>query len=135
MNDALSQLETGEFVDTDDLQKDSEELFPQGVTLNTFMGDLGTLLNTRVIPFLLALETEEQYKEQIKLFYEFMKGYPVQADVKLIDLALRDLRAKRDSATARRLLELGCQKIDAIYNENPQKAREIGQEIAKFAEG
>ena len=135
LNDALSQLETGEFVDTDDLQKDSEELFPKGVTLNTFMGDLGTLLNTRVIPFLLALETEEQYKEQIKLFYEFMKGYPVQADVKLIDLALRDLRAKRDSATARRLLELGCQKIDAIYNENPQKAREIGQEIAKFAEG
>ena len=133
LNDALSQLETGEFVDTDDLQKDSEELFPKGVTLNTFMGDLGKLLNTRVIPFLLALETEEQYNEQIKLFYEFMKGYPVQADVKLIDLALRDLREKRDSSMARKLLELGCQKIDAIYNENPQKAREIGLEIAKFA--
>ena len=63
-----------------------------------------------------------------------MKGYPVQADVKLIDLALRDLRNNTESARARRLLELGCQKIDAIYNENPQKAREIGQEIAKFAE-
>ena len=56
-----------------------------------------------------------------------------QADVKLIDLALRDLREKRDSSMARKLLELGCQKIDAIYNENPQKAREIGLEIAKFA--
>ena len=121
-------------MDTEDLQNDSEELFPKGLTLNTFMGDLGKLLNTRVIPFLLALETEEQYNKQIKLFYEFMKGYPVQADVKLIDLALRDLREKRDSSMARKLLELGCQKIDAIYNENPQKAREIGQEIAKFAQ-
>jgi 4-hydroxy-tetrahydrodipicolinate synthase len=98
------------------------------------MGDLGKLLNSRVIPFLLALESETQYNAQIKLFYEFMKGYPVQADVKLIDLALRDLRNNTESARARRLLELGCQKIDAIYNENPQKAREIGQEIAKFAE-
>ena len=60
-------------------------------------------------------------------------AFEVQADVKLIDLALRDLREKRDSSMARKLLELGCQKIDAIYNENPQKAREIGQEIAKFA--
>lgn len=133
LNDALSQLESGEFVDTDDLQKDSEDLFPKGVTLNTFMGDLGNLLNTRVIPFLLALESEEKYSEQIKQFYEFMKGYPVQADVKLIDLALRDLRHNSESTMARKLLELGCKKIDAIYNENPQKAHEIGLEIAKFA--
>lgn len=133
LNDALAQFESGDFVDTADLQKDSEELFPKGVTLNTFMGDLGNLLNTRVIPFLLALETDEQYNEQIKLFYNFMKGYPVQADVKLIDLAIRDLRSNKDSADIRKILELGCQKIDAIYNENPQKANELGQEIAKFA--
>lgn len=133
LNDALSQLETGEFVDTEDLQKDSDDLFPKGVTLNTFMGDLGKLLNTRVIPFLLALETEEQYNKQIKLFYEFMKGYPIQTDVKLIDLALRDLRQKSESTMARKLLELGCQKIDAIYNENPQKADSINKEIIKFA--
>ena len=133
VNDALSQLETGEFVDTEDLQKDSDDLFPKGVTLNTFMGDLGKLLNTRVIPFLLALESEEQYNQQIKLFYEFMKGYPIQTDVKLIDLALRDLRQKSESTMARKLLELGCQKIDAIYNENPQKADSINKEIMKFA--
>lgn len=133
LNDALSQLETGEFVDTEDLQKDSDDLFPKGVTLNTFMGDLGKLLNTRVIPFLLALESEEQYNQQIKLFYEFMKGYPIQTDVKLIDLALRDLRQKSESTIARKLLELGCQKIDAIYNENPQKADSINKEIMKFA--
>ena len=133
LNDALSQLETGEFVDTEDLQKDSDDLFPKGVTLNTFMGDLGKLLNTRVIPFLLALESEEQYYQQIKLFYEFMKGYPIQTDVKLIDLALRDLRQKSESTMARKLLELGCQKIDAIYNENPQKADSINKEIMKFA--
>ena len=133
LNDALAQFESVGFVDTDDLQNDSEELFPKGVTLNTFMGDLGKLLNTRVIPFLLALESDEQYDQQIKLFYEFMKGYPVQADVKLIDYAIQDLRHKKDSAVTRRILELGCQKIDAIYNENPQRASEIGQEIAKFA--
>jgi len=90
-------------------------------------------LNVRVIPFLLALETDAQYDEQIKLFYDFMKGYPAQADIKLIDLAIRDLRSQKDSALARRILELGCQKIDAIYNEDTQKANEIAQEIVKFA--
>lgn len=135
LNEALSLIETGDFVDTDDLQKDSAELFPKGVTLNTFVGDLGKLLNIRVIPFLLALETNEQYEEQIKLFYQFMKGYPIQADVKLIDLAIRDLRAKRDNAMVRKLLELGCKKINAFYNEDQRLADEIGEQIAKFAEG
>lgn len=135
LNEALSLIETGDFVDTDDLQKDSAELFPKGVTLNTFVGDLGKLLNIRVIPFLLALETDEQYEEQIKLFYQFMKGYPIQADVKLIDLAIRDLRAKRDNAMVRKLLELGCKKINAFYNEDQRLADEIGEQIAKFAEG
>jgi hypothetical protein len=133
LNDALEQIESGAFVDTEDLQNDSEELFPKGLTLNTFVGDLGKLLNTRVIPFMLALESDAQYDEQIKLFYDFMKGYPAQADIKLIDLAIRDLRNQKDSALARRILELGCQKIDAIYNENTQKANEIAEEIVKFA--
>jgi len=134
LNEALAQIETGEFVDTDDLQNDTEELFPKGVTLNTFVGDMGKLLNTRVVPFLLALESDEQYEVQIKQFYQFMKGYPVQADVKLVDLAIRDLRAKRDNSMVRKILELGCQKIVAIYNEDPQQAEEIGEQIAKFAE-
>ncbi|MCL4100476.1 hypothetical protein SAMN05720766_101314 [Fibrobacter sp. UWH9] len=134
LNEALAQIETGEFVDTDDLQKDTEELFPRGVTLNTFVGDMGKLLNTRVIPFLLALESDEQYEVQIKQFYQFMKGYPVQADVKLIDLAIRDLRARRDNAMVRKLLELGCKKIVAVYNEDPRLADEIGEQIAKFAD-
>jgi len=133
LNEALTQIESGEFLDTEDLQNDSEELFPKGLTLNTFVGDLGKLLNVRVIPFLLALETDAQYDEQIKLFYDFMKGYPAQADVKLIDLAIRDLRSQKDSALARRILELGCKKIDAIYNEDVQKANEIAEEIVKFA--
>ena len=120
-------------MDTEDLQNDSEELFPKGLTLNTFVGDLGKLLKVRVIPCLLALETDAQYDEQIKLFYDFMKGYPAQADVKLIDLAIRDLRSQKDSALARRILELGCKKIDAIYNEDVQKANEIAEEIVKFA--
>lgn len=134
LNEALAQIETGEFVDTDDLQNDTEELFPNGVTLNTFVGDMSKLLNVRVIPFLLALETNEQYEEQIKLFYKFMKGYPVQADVKLIDLAIRDLRSHNDNAMVRNLLELACKKITAIYNEDPHLADEIGEMIAKIAE-
>lgn len=131
LNEMLSQFEAGDFVDNDDLQNDSE-LFPEGLTLNTFMGDLGNLLNTRVIPFLLALESNAEYKVQIKRFYDFMKGYPAQEDVKLIDLSLQELREKRDSADARKLLELGCKKINALYNEDPHLAQEIGQEIAKF---
>ena len=43
------------------------------------------------------------------------------------------MRSQKDSALARRILELVCQKIDAIYNEDTQKANEIAQEIVKFA--
>ena len=38
----LSQIEGNEFVDTAALQENSETLFPDSVTLNTFVGDLNT---------------------------------------------------------------------------------------------
>ena len=129
LNEVLSQFEEGDFVDTEDIQKDSDELFPKGLTLNTFMGDLSKLLNMRVIPFLLACETDNDYNTQIQLFYTFMKGYPDQKDIQRIDKALRELRKQSDSITARNLLELSCKRINAIYNEDSQLASELAKQI------
>lgn len=129
LNEMLSQFEEGDFVDTEQIQNDSEELFPKGLTLNTFMGDLSKLLNVRVIPFLLACESESEYNTQIQLFYTFMKGYPDQSDIKRIDKALRALRKQGDSIEARNLLELSCKRINAIYNEDSQLASELSKQI------
>ena len=129
LNEMLSQFEEGDFVGTEDIQNDTEELFPKGLTLNTFMGDLSKLLNVRVIPFLLACESDSEYNTQIQLFYTFMKGYPDQNDVKRIDKALRELRKQSDSIEARNLLELSCKRINAIYNEDSQLASELSKQI------
>ena len=129
LNEVLSQFEEGDFVDTEEIQKDSEELFPKGLTLNTFMGDLSKLLNVRVIPFLLACESDNEYNTQIQLFYTFMKGYPDQNDIIRIDKSLRELRKQSDSIAARNLLELSCKRINAIYNEDPQLASELAKQI------
>jgi hypothetical protein len=93
------------------------------------MGDLSKLLNVRVIPFLLACESDSEYDTQIQLFYAFMKGYPDQKDVKRIDKALRELRKQSDSIEARNLLELSCKRINAIYNEDSLQASELGKQI------
>ena len=129
LNEVLSQFEEGDFLGTEEIQKDSEELFPKGLTLNTFMGDLSKLLNVRVIPFLLACESESEYNTQIQLFYTFMKGYPDQSDIKRIDKALRVLRKQGDSIEARNLLELSCKRINAVYNEDSQLANELSKQI------
>ncbi|MCQ2122265.1 MAG: hypothetical protein MJY78_10625 [Fibrobacter sp.] len=130
LSDVLSQFESGDFMDTEDIQKETEGLFPDGASINTFVGDLSKLLNVRVIPFLLACEKESDYETQIGLFYNFMKSYPQQIDVTRIDHALRELRKQSDSIKARQLLELSCKKISAIYNENAKLAEEIEQEIS-----
>lgn len=126
---ALEQIEAGDFVDTDDLQKNNEELFPAGITLNNFVGDLSKLLNTRVIPFLLALESNYDYDIQVQQFFTFMKGYPDQNDIKRIDIALREIRSQRDSMVARQLLELSCKKVCAVYDEDAALAQKISQDI------
>lgn len=132
LNDVLSQFESGEFMDNEDIQKDLNTLFPDGVTLNTFVGDLNNLLNVRVIPFLLACENDEVYETQINLFYNFMKDYPQQIDIARIDKAIRDLRQKSDNQTARKMLELSCKKINAIYGEDTKSAEEIEKELASL---
>ena len=93
------------------------------------MGDLSKLLNVRVIPFLLACESDNDYNTQIQLFYTFMKGYPDQNDIERIDKALRILRKQSDSIEARKLLELSCQRINAIYNEDSLLASELSKKI------
>lgn len=124
LNEMLSQFETGDVMDNDDIQKSTDELFPAGVSLVNFVGDLNNLLNARVIPFLLACETEAEYDKQIKLFYDFMKSYPQQADISRIDNAMRALREQRDDQKARKILELGCKKINAVYNDDTKTAEE-----------
>ncbi|MCQ2125720.1 MAG: hypothetical protein MJZ25_16215 [Fibrobacter sp.] len=126
---ALEQIEAGDFVDTDDLQKNNEELFPAGITLNNFVGDLSKLLNVRVIPFLLALESDYDYDIQVQQFFTFMKGYPDQNDIKRIDISLREIRNQRDSMVARQLLELSCKKVCAVYDEDAALAQKISQDI------
>lgn len=129
LNAALEEIEAGAFVDTEDLQKNNEDLFPKGVSLNTFVGDLNKLLNTRVIPFLLALDSNYDYDIQVQQFFEFMKAYPDQKDIKRIDIALREIRTQRDSMIARQLLELSCKKVCAVYDENSALAQQIAQQI------
>ena len=132
LNAALEEIEAGAFVDTDDLQNESEELFPKGVSFHPFVGDLGKLLNTRVIPFLLALENDSDYDVQVQQFFQFMKGYPNQKDVKRIDIALREIRTQRDSKIARQLLELSCQKLCDVYDEDAALAQKIAQDITEL---
>lgn len=129
LNDVLAQFESGDVMNTEDIQKETDELFPQGLTLNTFVGDLSKLLNVRVIPFLLSCENDAEYDTQIKLFYKFMHNYPKQSDISRVDQALREIRKQGNSAFAIELLELSCQKIVAVYNENRKLAEEIEQKI------
>lgn len=128
LNEMLSQFESTEFMSNDDIQKETE-LFPEGLTLNTFIGDLGNLLNTRVIPFLLACESDEEYNAQIALFFKFMKEYPQQIDITRVDNAIRQLRHQSDCREARMLLEFTCKKINAIYSEDTKTAEELEAEI------
>ena len=132
LNEMLSQFENGQFLDNEDIMKDTVELFPEGASLNTFVGDLSNLLNVKVIPFLLACENDDEYDAQVKLFYNVMKSYPSQVDVKRIDGALRILRAQSNNEPARKLLELSCKKINAIYNEDTKSAEQIETEITSL---
>ena len=129
LNEMLSQFESGAMMDNDDIQKDTDELFPAGLTLNTFVGDLDNLLNVRVIPFLLACENDSDYETQIALFYNFMKDYPQQEDITRVDHAIRELRKRGDNQSARKLLELSCKKINSIYSEDTKTAEKLEAEI------
>lgn len=132
LNAMLSQFETGEMMDTEDIRQKTDELFPADATLNTFIGDLSKLLNGHVIPFLLACETESEYDAQIQLFYNFMKDYPQQVDVERVDKAIRELRKQGDNQSARELLEFSSKKIIAIYSEDTKTAEDFEEKIQRL---
>ena len=58
-----------------------------------------------------------------------MKDYPQQEDISRVDLAIQKLRKRSDDQDARKLLELSCKKINAIYNEDTKSAELLDAEI------
>ena len=74
----------------------------------------------------------EEYDEQVKLLYNFMKSYPEQLDVKRIDSSLRMLREEGNNRLARKVLELSCKKISALYNEDAKAAERFENEITSL---
>ncbi len=129
LNDILSQIETQKVIDVAEI-KDASELFPEGASLNSFIGNLQELLDTRVIPFFMAQETDEDFEAAWNLFAGFMEPYPNKADLEALKNAVASLRADQANAIERRRLELYCNKISAVYHENFRKIPEIMQELA-----
>lgn len=129
INDVLSQIEDGGITEISQLQETGVFLAGKG-NLDTFVGNLQELLTTQVIPFLLyETEDEESYENRIRRFYEFMKPYPQQDDIRKTDLTIRDLRRNFKNAKALRRLELLSQKIGAIYHENFERVPALQKEL------
>lgn len=133
LNDILSQIETQKVIDVAEI-KDASELFPEGASLNSFIGNLQELLDTRVIPFFMAQETDEDFEAAWDLFAGFMEPYPNKGDLNALKNAVISLRADQANAIERRRLELYCNKISAVYHENFRKIPEIMQELAVLSE-
>lgn len=129
LGEILSQIETQKVIDTAEI-KDASELFPEGATLNSFIGNLQEVLDTRVIPFFMAQESTDDFECAWSLFATFMQPYQHKADIENLKDAIVNLRANQADATARRRLELYCNKISAVYHENFRKIPEIMQELA-----
>lgn len=128
LNDILAQIETHKVIDVAEI-KDAGELFPEGASLNSFIGNLQELLDSRVIPFFMAQKTAEDFEIAWSLFESFMEPYPNKGDLKALKNAVASLRADQANAIERRRLELYCNKISAVYHENFRKIPEIMQEI------
>jgi len=121
INDLLGQIEYGDFKENNHSIQ-NVDVFSEHDTLDTFMGNLWELLSLRIIPFLLAQETDEDYEHNITKFYSFMKSYPEIEDVVQMDHSIRVLRANQGDSKARERLELLGQKISATYQEDFEKA-------------
>jgi CRISPR/Cas system CMR-associated protein Cmr5 small subunit len=120
IDDLLKQIETNG-ANTIISQSDTN-VFDEFQSLGTFMGDLFELLSLRVIPFLLAIELDEDYEKNVAKFYSFMSSYPEIEDVVQMDHALRSLRENHKNAKIRERLELISQKMSAVYQEDSKKA-------------
>lgn len=121
INDLLGQIENGD-TEENELLPNNVDVFSEHESLDTFMGNLWELLGVRIIPFLLAQETEEDYENNIRRFYSFMSSYSENEDVVQMDHSIRMLRMNQGDAKARERIELLCKKISATYQEDFEKA-------------
>ncbi|NLG38633.1 MAG: hypothetical protein GX545_01755 [Fibrobacter sp.] len=121
INDLLGQIENGDSKESEN-NLSNVDVFSEHESLDTFMGNLWELLGIRIIPFLLAQETDEDYENNIRKFYSFMSSYPEIEDVVQMDHSIRLLRQNKGDPKARERLELLGQKISATYQEDFEKA-------------
>lgn len=105
------------------------DVFVEHDSLDTFMGDLWKLLGVRIIPFLLAQKTDEDYENSIRKFYTFMSSYLELEDVVQMDHSIRLLRSNQGDTIARERIELLSKKISATYQEDFKSASKLKKQI------
>lgn len=128
LNELLSQINTQSAVDTAELDG-SAELFPEGSSLNSFTGNLRDLLDGRVFPFFLALETEADFEQNWAAFETFMEPYPNKNDLKMLHETFLKLRSDQANLLERKCLELIGNKISATFHEDFRKIPGIVTEL------
>lgn len=133
LEEILTQIDSQKTIDTGSLQENTE-LFPQGASLSSFIGNLQELFDTRVIPFMLLQKSESDFEEAVERFNQFMLPYSNKEDLQQVCSILRLLREDSSNTKERKRLELLCNKISAIYHENFRKVPEIVEELNALAE-
>lgn len=133
LEELLSQIESQEILDTNSL-KENSDLFPNDASLNSFIGNLQELFDTRIIPFILSQVTESDFQKAITQFNHFMQPYSGKDDLEQVCKTLELLRQNSANTTERKRLELLCNKISAIYHENFRKVPAIIEELNALAE-
>ena len=133
LEEILTQIDSQKTIDTGALQENTE-LFPQGASLSSFIGNLQELFDTRVIPFMLLQKSESDFEEAVEQFNQFMLPYSNKEDLQQVCSILRLLREDSSNTKERKRLELLCNKISAIYHENFRKVPEIVKELNALAE-
>lgn len=120
LNDLIAQIETQPVIGTEEL-KESNELFPDGASLSSFIGNLQELFDTKVIPFFFACETDDEFEKAFAQFKKFIAPHPEKDDIQKMYESLRALRREGSNAKERKRLELICNKISAAYHEDFRK--------------
>lgn len=109
---------------------DLESCFPaiQSVNYSNYSGDLQDLLYRRLIPELIhRSQSEDEFTEGMKLFRDFLKGYPFAEDIESIAWHIHELA--KGLQGHQRLVELLCRKIAALRAERFEELNAIKKEI------
>ena len=131
LNDLLLQIENQKVLDNAEI-KEETDLFPEGASLNSFIGNLQELFDTRIIPYFLSLESGNEFEKAFTSFENFMEPYPAKADLNLLKTTLLTLKQDQGNEKERKRLELLCHKISAAYHEDFRKIPEILAELKKL---